>query len=395
MPNSSEQRGIAYWIGLTLTILLKWSWCHVGLSLVTSLRWTCALVDIKELLIWKQQIAFANLYPENPLLPALMAPWMTTPCRLRCEHSKRWSARSVPPCPQPAMPRWRQGCRCRTSRLLSARGLRPQIRPAVKPTAAVSPVRTHRLPASERELRRANRATGPATRRRRQRWAGSRRTAAAAPRPARPCAAQPPAPRPHRSPAGARSRSSAAPRPAPRPAPHLAGPRTLPPPHLAHQPLPVALAAVGAHGSGRRTAASGSARTGAAFRRAARGERRGLAGPRSWARAASALRRRRAPAPRGRSGPRTAGVTGGSTAARARWGRGALCSSGGLGGSTYPHLSSERSCSVMRPHRQNPPKGTTASKMPKLGNPGTLWGRGIGWMENLRSKQTSKNHKMA
>lgn len=49
------------------------------------------------------------------------------------------------------MPRWRQGCRCRTSRLLSARGLRPQIRPAVKPTAAVSPVRTHRLPASERE----------------------------------------------------------------------------------------------------------------------------------------------------------------------------------------------------------------------------------------------------
>lgn len=148
MPNSSEQRGIAYWIGLTLTILLKWSWCHVGLSLVTSLRWTCALVDIKELLIWKQQIAFANLYPENPLLPALMAPWMTTPCRLRCEHSKRWSARSVPPCPQPAMPRWRQGCRCRTSRLLSARGLRPQIRPAVKPTAAVSPLDTP--PSSER-----------------------------------------------------------------------------------------------------------------------------------------------------------------------------------------------------------------------------------------------------
>lgn len=224
MPNSSEQRGIAYWIGLTLTILLKWSWCHVGLSLVTSLRWTCALVDIKELLIWKQQIAFANLYPENPLLPALMAPWMTTPCRLRCEHSKRWSARSVPPCPQPAMPRWRQGCRCRTSRLLSARGLRPQIRPAVKPTAAVSPVRTHRLPASERELRRANRAAGPATRRRRQRWAGSRRTAAAAPRPARPCAAQPPAPRPHRSPAGARTAA----RPSPGGAPHppVASPRS-------------------------------------------------------------------------------------------------------------------------------------------------------------------------
>lgn len=49
------------------------------------------------------------------------------------------------------------------------------------------------------------------------------------------------------------------------------------PPHLAHQPLPVALAAVGAHGSGgpRRRAAPPAP----AFRRGACGERRGLRPP--------------------------------------------------------------------------------------------------------------------
>lgn len=71
---------------------------------------------------------------------------------------------------------------------------------------------------------------------------------------------------------------------APRPAAALA-----PPPHLAHQPLPVALAAVGAHGSGgpRRHAAAPAP----VFRRGACGERRGLRPPLAGRPAGAAQRR--------------------------------------------------------------------------------------------------------